>query len=533
MWICLTLAAWLFGALAPHPCPAGDPDPAATFQEWFRSYKQRRIVLLPPLTPGGPRASFLPTAEQRAMEETFLGLESLDNLASARLLMEAATFSFSPPDQELERDALQQPWLVRQRASLALGRLHSQEAREWIRAQLLAERNGSSGPQRRVAAAMAIGHHGDPAGVFYLSHALRDNSAEVRVSAAMGLGQIRSPAALPALTQALGDEVGAVRVACLGALAEVLEAAAPAVGGDRLEETLGAAARLLEDDSWPVRLEAVGLLRRFRLSSHIPRLIEALAHEQPGARDDYRGRVRSAIQEALRSLTGAYRPEDQPNEWRRWWADAASTFQLPPPPDAAAAQTRYGTFFNLAVNSTRVLFVIDVSGSMLEPLGQGVTGVPSKTKWQSAFDELERTLGQLDADTCFGVICFADRVVSGASKLRPATEEAKRAALALLRGHPPRGGTNLFGALALGLGLSSVGSTPVTGSAQVDTVFVLSDGLPTVGSIVAPDAILAAIGRANSVLRVRINAVSFGTESSYLLQELARRNGGDHVHVVR
>ena len=79
------------------------------------------------------------------------------------------------------------------------------------------------------------------------------------------------------------------------------------------------------------------------------------------------------------------------------------------------------------------------------------------------------------------------------------------------------GGTNLYDGLALALA-----------DEEVDTIFLLSDGVPGVGTYVAKDDILRAVKRLNQTKRVAIHAVSIGRDSA-LMRELAEENGGKYV----
>jgi len=81
----------------------------------------------------------------------------------------------------------------------------------------------------------------------------------------------------------------------------------------------------------------------------------------------------------------------------------------------------------------------------------------------------------------------------------------------------PTGGTNLYDGLELAL-LEE----------DVDTIFVLSDGMPGAGKYVAKDDILRAVRRLNQTKRVAIHTVSIGMDAD-LMKQLAAQNGGRYV----
>ncbi len=97
-------------------------------------------------------------------------------------------------------------------------------------------------------------------------------------------------------------------------------------------------------------------------------------------RDDL-GRLREDAHRALRSLTGQpHGPYQQP--WKDWWADAKAGFTMPPTPADAmtlSAPDKGVTFYGITTFSDRIVFVLDVSGSMLDPArAEGTTGAAAR-----------------------------------------------------------------------------------------------------------------------------------------------------------
>ena len=67
---------------------------------------------------------------------------------------------------------------------------------------------------------------------------------------------------------------------------------------------------------------------------------------------------------------------------------------------------------------------------------------------------------------------------------------------------------------------------------RVDTIYLLTDGLPTRGRLTAPEAILKEIKLLNRTRGVTIHTIAFGAESN-LLRQLAEQNGGQYRLVDR
>ena len=64
--------------------------------------------------------------------------------------------------------------------------------------------------------------------------------------------------------------------------------------------------------------------------------------------------------------------------------------------------------------------------------------------------------------------------------------------------------------------------------AEVDTIFLLTDGQPSAGFLVAPEAILREVRRWNVGRGVRIHTVAIGGRSDFL-ERLAADSGGEHT----
>jgi hypothetical protein len=64
---------------------------------------------------------------------------------------------------------------------------------------------------------------------------------------------------------------------------------------------------------------------------------------------------------------------------------------------------------------------------------------------------------------------------------------------------------------------------------DIDTIFFLSDGRPTVGDFVDPDDILREILAANELRKVKIHTIAIGEFQKDFMRKIAERTGGVFV----
>jgi len=277
--------------------------------------------------------------------------------------------------------------------------------------------------------------------------------------------------------------------------------------------------RLLADEDWCVRAEALRQVGRLRRARSIQVLIERLGAE--------RARMQRDVAAVLRLFTGLDLGLSL-ERWSRWWADEGARFRPPPYEQALAlererlarreASPTTSTFYGLEVVSDRVLFLLDCSGSMRIPAGAGRTrgSRTGPTRMDVAQQELARALAAFPAGDRFNLLFFSDDATSWRGRLVCMDDAARADALAFVRERRPLRGTNIFDALM-----------EAFGDLQVDTIYLLTDGEATSGSIVAPAAIRAEVARANRARHIEINTVSVG-QSSALLEGLAADSGGTY-----
>lgn len=292
------------------------------------------------------------------------------------------------------------------------------------------------------------------------------------------------------------------------------QAAAIALAEDGRPEATGALHELLEDEDPTVRGEAIRQAGRRRDKASIPALIDRL--------DDESGRLRGDAQYVLTMLTGkdlGYRV----GAWRTFWRTEGETFQMPTLEEArklaseredrkAGGETRVA-FYGLDVVSNRFALVVDTSGSMQQVAYAG------KTRLEIAQEQLTQTLTRIRDGVLFNVIPFANGARPMEDGLIEMDEEERENAMLFVGRLKPAGGTNVHDALAAAFD-----------DDRIDTIYLLTDGDPSVGEIVDITALREEVARWNSIRGIRIHCIAVG-KASRLLEGLAADSGGVYVQV--
>jgi len=275
-----------------------------------------------------------------------------------------------------------------------------------------------------------------------------------------------------------------------------------ALGELHVVEALPVYEKALKAKDWPVRAAAIRGLSKLRRRESVDYLVERIDKEE--------GRMLAEIVDALRGLTG--KPFGYaPGQWKEWWAGIKEDFTIPDQAKAlVTSQAGMTTYHGVPVLSTRIVFVMDISGSMSE-----VTGAESRI--DQSKKELTRVLGALGTNAQINLIFFDERVEAWRKQLVPIKANL-REAQALVAKVAPRGSTNIFDALDVAFAHK-----------EADTIYLLSDGDPTNGRIIDPDDILREIRKMNRLRQIVIHTISFG--SSRFMKALADQNGGQYVEI--
>lgn len=405
----------------------------------------------------------------------------------------------------------------------------------------------------RVGILRAIGEGKYEGALALAQSALVDKSWEVRRRALQVIESTKDAAAAAACQPLLDDPEPAVRGQALETMT---------VLGS--EAVVAKACALLGDPIWQVRASAIKALTKIRHLSAVAPLVARLQVEE--------GVLVPQIVEALSNLTGLELLE--PVAWKNWWEANKATFALPSAEAIAYlrgkreattgkgkweyAKSGVADYHGINTPSRSVLFVIDVSGSMeaevveRERFSDG--NYPSYQRIDIVKTELQNTIDRLESFVNFSIVAFATKVDPWKKgKLVPANVLNKSAAKDWVKGLYAIGGsskedlasaglvgaanldmgkTNTYGAIMTAMGIDPT-KGPQTGDkdykTEVDTIFFLSDGRPTVGEFVDPDDILREVKAANELRKITIHTIAIGEFQKDFMRRMAEENNGIFV----
>jgi hypothetical protein len=397
-----------------------------------------------------------------------------------------------------------------------------------------------------------LGGHPSVEAQLELMRAARSLAPELRVLAVNAMAKDATLELLPTLLDLLHDGEPNVRIAACNAIGTALQ--------PHVDETLGkkptaevVATRdaantkleelLVKDPVWQVRNAAAFALANEKCKVVVPLLIHGLEAELGRKKDPWAMDVR--LHKLLEGLTGQSVVRGSVEPWQAFWKKEGPTFAVRPAGQAERkpSDDKYGKFFNLEIESDRVLFVLDFSGSMAEPVtlktkGTAASGGQTMTKAALVVQELKRLIMSLPDGALVNIIVFSDSVrVWRQDNGRPALvklDDAARDDLIsnFLDSLRPNGPTNLYDALDKALEFGGRGLHDKYYGAGFDTLYVITDGAPTVGPVVDKDEIRRRVRETNQLRRIAINCITFGDKNDTdFLGPLATENGGRHIHV--
>lgn len=407
---------------------------------------------------------------------------------------------------------------------------------------LAAERTPASpSVARQVAALKVLGTSDRPLFRSTLQGQLLALDPRVRLAASEALEFQRRADSLPVLVRALGSERHpVVSLALARALVAVLTANAERLDGESRDRAVRAALRTLGQAGWRTDMELVDLAERYPSKAAIPELIAVLERTtvQPDrlvelVNRDASPRLRARAHEVLRGLTGALIPADQPRVWREFWQSEREHIVVPEKIGRFREVNTRAEFFGIPVTGREIAFLIDTSGSM--DTGTGTAGGGGRgrrsgpSRLDAAREQMLLAVQAMDPTAMrFHLITFDASVWAWTKEPVKPDQSGVQNLTRVLGRLRADGGTNVFEALVQSLALEELRYGQES-SSGVDEVFLLSDGMPTVG-MKDPDEILAAVAQANRYLKVRIHTVFTGTgKGSEFLRMLAEQNDGVYV----
>ncbi|HEX5139029.1 MAG TPA: VWA domain-containing protein, partial [Planctomycetota bacterium] len=253
------------------------------------------------------------------------------------------------------------------------------------------------------------------------------------------------------------------------------------------------------------------------LDAVVPELVGLLG-------DQARLRTRETARLALKGICGRDFGHDA-SAWKEWLRTRGSGDA-----SAAARKITFAQYYGVSVNSDRVLFLVDVSGSMRWPWRD-----PKRI--DVARKELVRVLREMPPGSLFNVILFSTKVRAWQDEEVAADPCNVEAAIAWAERNlkDPEGDTCTYAAL----------ERAFSRNPRFDTIFLLSDGQPSHGPFASPEGILASVKVWNRYRGAVINTVGLTLEDCGMpttedlrlmksfVQRLAGSTGGECRIVLR
>ncbi|MBL8897717.1 MAG: hypothetical protein JNM84_08815 [Planctomycetes bacterium] len=530
----------LLGGALPMAAGADDTTDLRRFLAKFRSGEVDASVIGRLIPSEEPPPAF--PAYERARHK----LRSEPRITGAEVLLEAAVLVLDEdPARELERFATRQPWVIRRRAIDELCEYYlADELQDWA-ATKLAEGKATAAERRVLVEWLgaALAKRARPEIYELVKRALEDASAPVRGAAAHALAPVLQERDLLTIVRLLYDSDAAVRLRAAAALRAALqrkeEAPDPALRGRVLQL---AAARLSDADAH-VRVVLAEMLREQKNGLVLPFLVEALAAEERREKTpEARKRFRVAIEDLLHELTGRGSPPLRAAEWRKFLESEDGERSVRPEglpgrtSSTSAIPRSYATYFGREVRSDHVVFVLDFSGSMRRRAGneehdRGEGPREEARRIDLAVREFLGYLEKLDEASWFNVVVFAQGSAACFDDLEAATAENRARARAFVTQLPLGGSTDLFSGIVRGLRCAGLEDGSRAGT-RADTLFLLSDGIPTAGAVTDPADIARLITTLNREAGLAVNVVDLGARHSAFqkhLKSLAWQNGGEYI----
>lgn len=345
-----------------------------------------------------------------------------------------------------------------------------------------------------------------------------------RACCAEALGKIGDPDALAALvTRAKVEAEPGVRIAIADALASRVK------GNDEIRAAL---IPWVESGPWGSKLAAAQALARTEDVRVVPNLIKLLQTTS--------GRMKYEVNELLKKLTRADRHGDFA-AWSAWWEKndnevLAGTY-VPPAAEMAQRQMAPVTmFYGIPVHSTKVMFIIDTSLSMKEPTTwkPEIQEKDDKLEGERAIDiaryELKRIIKQLPDGTNYDIIGMYGRLALLSEKWVVSGAATREKSVKFVQGLEVKVGTDVHGALMRSFDFSGGNWNVPPREDSIDTVFILSDGVPSVGLLdrsQLADRVLDAV----RFKRIAVTAVAIDAtkESEDFLRKISTGTGGAFV----
>ena len=288
----------------------------------------------------------------------------------------------------------------------------------------------------------------------------------------------------------------------------------------------------VKDRTWQVAAAAIEGLRQHKTRETVEALLAFWSGLDP--KKDESMRLGADVRDTLLVFTG--KDFQTAADAQSWWSGAGASWKPEKSGNAMEGKElvtgeRIPKLFE-DVRSRKALLVLDTSGSMR--VETGAEKDPKKapnglSRFEIMRREVKRVIEELPPSASFGMVQFNTKVSAWKAQLVLASDSNKRGAQKFVDALKSEGETNSHGALE-----------EAFKNAEADTIYFLSDGYPTAGTITDYQKILAEVKKWNNVRNVRIHTIAFvagngkplgieeGDKSmpTEFMKRLAQENGG-------
>ena len=334
----------------------------------------------------------------------------------------------------------------------------------------------------------------------------QEGRAQIYAAGGDALAKMKSPEATAALSDLATKKrsPALLKIFCIEALAQREDPASALALGQVLEDPRPEVLR--------AALKAIRVRRAGECVEGLLGLLERL-EKRPDAL------VLGDTRAALVEITGQW--FDSLEDWHKWWSYSKHEGQRPVTGSSkellstAERGQAPPKFFGTEIRSERIVFVIDVSGSM-----EGERLAKSK-------QQLMDCISGLRPGSSFTVACYSNQVRIWQPKLQPATQQNKDKAISFVETLRASGNTYTLEALMRAFD-----------TADADTIVLLSDGAPTQnkpnGERWTEDEILSEVAGTNKGKQWQIHTFGFGAAGGELvkfMKDLAEANDGTFTRI--
>ena len=454
--------------------------------------REARDVLLDPKATSSIKTSAVlpwkavggPEAVRVLLEATATG----DSRLKADLLVYFSSLTKSEEIDEIVTARSHRNAGVRAMVARALGKLDVEDAIKYLRKML---RDGSE--VVRVAAVEALGERNEPECEELLHKEAEGRNVENALTAINGLSKFKSKKTFKLLEKLTRSRNPDIRISAFDAMGDLMD-----------PEALPLYKKGLKKKEWQIRAAIIRALGKLREKESIDILIERMPKEK--------GRLQVDIAQALQKLTGKALGYEQ-KLWKSWWKAKKDSFVFTDKVEGVGGAGGGGaaatTYYGVPVLSERIIFCLDISGSMSSSAGGG------ESRLELAKKELGNVIKALGKKVYINLIFFETTIDPWQKKL-VSLSRYRPQALKAVKALKTRGGTNIYDTLEMAFE-----------DKDVDTIYLLSDGAPGSGKIVDTTEILREIRKKNRSRQIIINTISLG--SSSFMRDLAEQNGGNYV----